>query len=74
MFVRSAADQGPLAGLLESLTGRLSGGRDALARYTRPVTGAYYFGPSIESLLQVPKRLSYTSRCCRFDGRSHATP
>jgi porphyrinogen peroxidase len=44
--------------MLESMTGRLSGERDALTRYTRPLTGAYYFGPSIESLLQVPKRLS----------------
>jgi porphyrinogen peroxidase len=58
MFVGFAADQRPLADLLESMTGRLSGERDALTRYTRPLAGAYYFRPSVESLLQVPKRLS----------------
>jgi deferrochelatase/peroxidase EfeB len=27
--------------------------RDALTRYTRPITGAYYFVPSTESLRQL---------------------
>ena len=36
----------------------LSGGRDALTQFARPLTGAYYFVPSIESLLQVSNRLS----------------
>jgi putative iron-dependent peroxidase len=37
--------------MLESMAGLASGERDALTRYTRPLTGAYYFVPSIESLL-----------------------
>jgi porphyrinogen peroxidase len=39
--------------MLESMAGLVSGERDALTRYTRPVTGAYYFVPSIEALLQI---------------------
>ena len=53
MFVGFAAGQGPLAAMLESMAGLLTGGRDALTRYTRPLTGAYYFVPSIESLLRI---------------------
>jgi putative iron-dependent peroxidase len=54
MFVGFASEQRPFAAMLESMVGRVSGQRDALMRYTRPLTGAYYFVPSIESLLQVP--------------------
>jgi putative iron-dependent peroxidase len=54
MFVGFASEQRPLAAMLESMVGQVSGQRDALTRYTRPLTGAYYFVPSIESLLQVP--------------------
>src|SRR6266542_1429208 len=50
MFVGFAADQRPLAAMLESMAGLTTGERDALTRYTRPLTGAYYFIPSIESL------------------------
>jgi len=50
MFVGFSADQRPLAAMLESMVGLNSGTRDALTRYTRPLTGAYYFIPSIESL------------------------
>jgi putative iron-dependent peroxidase len=57
MFVGFASEQRPLAAMLESMAGLLSGERDALTRYTRPLTGAYYFVPSIESLLQVSDRL-----------------
>jgi putative iron-dependent peroxidase len=32
------------------MAGLTSGTPDALTRYTRPVTGAYYFVPSSESL------------------------
>jgi putative iron-dependent peroxidase len=53
MFVGFASEQRPLAAMLESMAGLLSGERDALTQYTRPLTGAYYFVPSIESLLQV---------------------
>ena len=53
MFVGFGAEQRPLATMLESMAGLVSGERDALTRYTRPLTGAYYFVPSIESLLQL---------------------
>ena len=50
MFVGFSADQGRLLGMLESMAGLLTGVRDALTHYTRPLTGAYYFVPSIEGL------------------------
>ena len=50
MFVGFSADRRPLASMLESMAGLTDGTRDALTRYTRPLTGAYYFIPSIESL------------------------
>jgi porphyrinogen peroxidase len=53
MFVGFASAQRPLAAMLDSMAGRDSGIRDALTRYTRPLTGAYYFVPSVESLLRV---------------------
>jgi putative iron-dependent peroxidase len=52
MFVGFAATQGPLTAMLESMAG-LGGERDALTLYTRPLTGAYYFVPSTESLRRV---------------------
>jgi putative iron-dependent peroxidase len=36
--------------MLESMAGLESGARDALTRYTRPLTGAYYFVPSANLL------------------------
>jgi putative iron-dependent peroxidase len=51
MFVGFSADQRRLADMLESMAGLRGGERDALTRYTRPLTGAYYFVPSIESLV-----------------------
>jgi putative iron-dependent peroxidase len=53
MFVGFSADQQTLAAMLESMAGLNGGTRDALTRYTRPLTGAYYFIPSIESLRRV---------------------
>lgn len=50
MFVGFSAEQQRLARMLESMAGLGSGARDALTRYTRPVTGAYYFVPSLEAL------------------------
>ena len=50
MFVGFSADQRRLRGMLESMAGSPTGTRDALTRYTRPLTGAYYFVPSVESL------------------------
>jgi putative iron-dependent peroxidase len=56
MFVGFSARQEPLATMLESMAG-LAGGstRDALTRYTKPVTGAYYFVPSTRSLRRVAR-------------------
>ena len=39
--------------MLESMAGIGGGTRDAITRFTQPLTGAYYFVPSIESLLDV---------------------
>ncbi|HUK93863.1 MAG TPA: Dyp-type peroxidase [Gaiellaceae bacterium] len=50
MFVGFSAEQGRLAKMLESMAGLAGDGRDALTRYTQPVTGAYYFVPSAQSL------------------------
>jgi putative iron-dependent peroxidase len=50
MFVGFCAEQGPLAAMLESMAGFTSGSRDALTRYTHPLTGAYYFVPSSDAL------------------------
>ena len=49
MFVGFASEQRPLADMLESMVEK----PDALTHYTHPLTGAYYFVPSIESLLEV---------------------
>lgn len=51
MFVGFCAEQRPLAAMLESMAGVTNGVRDALTRYTHPLTGAYYFIPSTERLL-----------------------
>jgi len=50
MFVGFCATQRPLAAMLDSMAGRTNGLRDALTRFTRPVTGAYYFVPALTSL------------------------
>ena len=50
MFVGFSAEQRPLAAMLESMAGLTDGVRDALTRYTQPLTGAYYFVPSTQSL------------------------
>ena len=50
MFVGFSAEQQRLSTMLDSMAGRSSGVRDALTRYTRPISGAYYFIPSAESL------------------------
>ena len=52
MFVGFSADQQRLATMLESMAGRTTGVRDALTRYTRPISGAYYFVPAAECLRQ----------------------
>jgi len=50
MFVGFSADQKPLADMLQSMAGLRGGTRDALTKYTHPVSGAYYFIPSNEAL------------------------
>jgi putative iron-dependent peroxidase len=50
MFVGFSSEQRPLAVMLESMAGLTSGERDALTRYSRPLSGADYFVPSTESL------------------------
>jgi putative iron-dependent peroxidase len=50
MFVGFSADQRRLTGMLESMVGLTDGARDALTYYTRALTGAYYFVPSIEGI------------------------
>jgi putative iron-dependent peroxidase len=52
MFVGFSADQQRLSKMLESMAGLAGGVRDALTRYTRPLTGSYYFIPSTERLSQ----------------------
>ena len=53
MFVGFSSEQRPLAAMLESMAGLSGGTRDDLTRYTRALTGAYYFVPSTESLRRV---------------------
>jgi putative iron-dependent peroxidase len=52
MFVGFSAEQQRLSKMLESMAGLKTGKRDALTRYTRPLTGAYYFVPPTELLRQ----------------------
>jgi len=58
MFVGFASERRPLEEMLESMAGLKTGERDALTDYTNAVTGAYYFVPSIESLLAVSPETS----------------
>jgi porphyrinogen peroxidase len=50
MFVGFCCERRPLQAMLESMAGLADGPRDALTRYTTPLTGAYYFVPSTEAL------------------------
>jgi putative iron-dependent peroxidase len=43
--------------MLESMAGLVTGTRDALTRYTRPLTGACCFVPSSAALLRLPATL-----------------
>jgi putative iron-dependent peroxidase len=53
VFVGFSAEQQRLSKMLESMAGLVTGTRDALTRYTQPLTGSYYFVPSVESLRQL---------------------
>ena len=52
MFVGFSASQRPLQAMLESMVGIGDGVRDALTRFTMPLTGAYYFIPSTDAIRQ----------------------
>jgi putative iron-dependent peroxidase len=52
MFVGFSRDQWRLAEMLRRMAGVGDGIRDALTRYTRPVTGAYYTVPSVDALVK----------------------
>jgi putative iron-dependent peroxidase len=50
MFVGFSAGQRALIAMLESMVGIPDGVRDALTRYTRPLSGGYYFVPSLDAV------------------------
>jgi len=50
MFVGFSADQKRLSRMLDSMAGLVTGTRDTLTRFTEPLTGSYYFVPSVENL------------------------
>jgi len=50
MFVGFSSDQKRLSDMLVSMAGIDDGSRDALTRFTHPLTGAYYFVPAADSL------------------------
>ncbi len=53
VFVGFSADQKRLSRMLDSMAGLINGTRDALTRFTQPLTGSYYFVPSVENLLRL---------------------
>lgn len=50
VFVGFAKEQHRLQGMLEQMAGIGDGVRDALTRFTEPLTGAYYFVPALSTL------------------------
>jgi porphyrinogen peroxidase len=50
MFIGFSCEQRRLARMLNRMAGAEDGIRDALTRYTKAVSGAYYFVPSIQAL------------------------
>ena len=50
MFVGFSADQPRLSRMLDGMAGLVTGTRDALTRFTQPLTGSYCLVPSVESL------------------------
>jgi porphyrinogen peroxidase len=53
MFVGFSSDQRRFSSMLESMAGLAGGTRDALTRYSRPLTGSYYFVPSTDALRRI---------------------
>jgi putative iron-dependent peroxidase len=83
MFVGFSAAQGPLAAMLESMAGHGGGTRDALTRYTRPLSDAYYVVPSdrgtaagertaVVAVAFIPSRARRAAPICR--GRARPRP
>src|SRR6202050_2454404 len=50
VFIGFSAEQKRLSTMLDSMAGTVDGVRDAPTRFTQPLTGSYYFVPSVESL------------------------
>jgi porphyrinogen peroxidase len=50
MFVGFSSDQKRLVAMLENMAGLKDGTRDALTYYTTPISGAYYFIPSLDAI------------------------
>jgi putative iron-dependent peroxidase len=53
IFVGFCARQDVLAAMLESMVGSDGGPRDELTLFTKPLTGGYYFVPSVDGLVTV---------------------
>jgi putative iron-dependent peroxidase len=53
MFVGFSSDQRSLTEMLKSIAGLTGEGRDALTRFTHPLTGSYYSVPSADALRAV---------------------
>lgn len=51
MFVGFSREQHTLAEMLRRMAGVGDGIRDALTRYTTPITGAYYVVPAVDDLV-----------------------
>ena len=62
MFVGFCSTREPLATMLDSMAGLTSGARDALTRYTTPLSGAYYFVPSAEALMRAGDALGWRAQ------------
>ncbi len=55
LFVGFCSERGPLQRMLESMAGIPDGVRDDLTRYSRPLSGGYYFVPSVEAIGRFPR-------------------
>jgi porphyrinogen peroxidase len=58
LFVGFSCDRSRLQRMLERMSGAEDGIRDALTRYTTPLTGAYYVVPSMSALTRFARKAS----------------
>ena len=72
VFVGFSADQQRLSKMLESMAGLVTGTRDALTRYTTPLTGSYYFVPSGRGSAAAALSWTYSVGRIRGDGENEA--